>query len=104
MWPVVACRGLSASLIWFPWPACVDFTSTSPLRHLYVTSTSPLQRGHVRVELYDIRKATLIPAHETDLACIALSLDGMLLATASDRGTLVRIFDTQTGQQQQVGF
>ena len=60
-----------------------------------------LQRGHVRVELYDIRKTTLIPAHETDLACIALSLDGMLLATASDRGTLVRIFDTQTGQLQQ---
>ena len=63
-----------------------------------------LQRGHVRVELYDIRKTTLIPAHETDLACIALSLDGMRLATASDKGTLVRVFDTQTGQIQHVSW
>lgn len=56
-----------------------------------------LQRGHVRVELYDLKKTSLIPAHETALACLALNFDGTRLATASEKGTLVRVFDTATG-------
>lgn len=60
-----------------------------------------VSRGTVRVELYDIRKTTLVPAHEADLAQICLNLDGTRLATASDKGTLIRVFDTQSGQLQQ---
>jgi len=56
-----------------------------------------ISKGHVRVELYDIRKSTIIPAHESELACLALSQDGIRLATASDKGTLIRVFDTHTG-------
>jgi hypothetical protein len=43
-----------------------------------------LQKGHVRVELYDHKKTTLIEAHETALACFALNFDGTRLATASE--------------------
>ena len=57
-----------------------------------------MQKGHVRVELYDAKKTTFIIAHETSLACAALNFDGTLLATASDKGTLVRIFDTNSGE------
>ena len=56
----------------------------------------------MRVELYDVRRTKFVEAHTTALACIALSLDGKLLATASERGTLVRIFSTADGSKVQV--
>ena len=58
-----------------------------------------VNRGHVRVELYDVRKSTIITAHESDLARLQLNGDGSLVATASDKGTLLRVFDTHTGAQ-----
>ncbi len=58
-----------------------------------------LQKGHLRVELFDITRSTLIPAHESSLSCLALNLDGTRLATASERGTLVRVWDTKSGQR-----
>jgi len=43
--------------------------------------------GQVRVELFDLKKTYFIRAHESELACLALSLDGKRLATASTKGT-----------------
>lgn len=60
-----------------------------------------LQRGHVRVELYDQKITKFIEAHETSLACFALNSNGRRLATASELGTLIRIFDTETGAKLQ---
>eukprot|EP00744_Colponema_vietnamica_P004471 GILI01006669.1.p1 GENE.GILI01006669.1~~GILI01006669.1.p1 ORF type:complete len:376 (-),score=77.57 GILI01006669.1:360-1487(-) len=57
-----------------------------------------LQKGHIRVELYDLRKTTLISAHEASLACISLNFEGTRLATCSEKGTLIRVFNTQNGQ------
>mmetsp|Transcript_23658 Transcript_23658/g.39046 ORF Transcript_23658/g.39046 Transcript_23658/m.39046 type:complete len:383 (-) Transcript_23658:312-1460(-) len=58
-----------------------------------------LQKGHVRAELFDITRTTLISAHEGSLCCLSLNLDGSRLATASERGTLVRVWDTRSGQR-----
>jgi WD40 repeat protein len=57
-----------------------------------------LQKGHVRVELYDQKATKVIPAHEGALACFALNFDGTRLATASEKGTLIRIWDTASGE------
>ena len=61
-----------------------------------------LIRGHVRVELQldkTTRRSTFIPAHETDLEAMALNTEGTTLATASHKGTLIRIFETSRGQK-----
>ncbi|XP_057503571.1 autophagy-related protein 18a-like [Actinidia eriantha] len=56
-----------------------------------------LQKGQVRVEHYASKRTKFITAHDSRIACFALTHDGRLLATASSKGTLVRIFNTLDG-------
>ncbi|KAL7151222.1 hypothetical protein ABFS83_04G017000 [Erythranthe nasuta] len=56
-----------------------------------------LLKGQVRVEHYASKRTKYIMAHDSRIACFSLSQDGNLLATASSKGTLVRIYNTQDG-------
>ncbi|KAF5945968.1 hypothetical protein HYC85_016196 [Camellia sinensis] len=56
-----------------------------------------LQKGQVRVEHYASKRTKFVMAHDSRIACFALTHDGRLLATASSKGTLVRIFNTLDG-------
>lgn len=57
-----------------------------------------LARGLIRIELYDISKATLIKAHDAELAQFALNSDGSRIASASEKGTLIRIWNCHNGE------
>ncbi|KAI1184493.1 WD40 repeat-like protein [Nemania serpens] len=50
--------------------------------------------GHVQVVQLATDSVSILPAHSSTLRALQLSADGELLATASEKGTLVRIFAT----------
>ncbi|KAL4872442.1 hypothetical protein BDV12DRAFT_143367 [Aspergillus spectabilis] len=50
--------------------------------------------GQVQIVELETGNVSIIPAHSTPLRAMALSPDGEVLATASEAGTLVRIFAT----------
>ncbi|PKI62850.1 hypothetical protein CRG98_016801 [Punica granatum] len=56
-----------------------------------------LQKGQVRVEHYATKRTKFIMAHDSRIACFSLSQDGKLLATASTKGTLIRVFNAVDG-------
>jgi len=70
----------------------------SPSPQHNVLACPGLQQGHVRVELYNKSKTSLIPAHEGSLGNFALNFNGTRLATASKKGTLIRIWDPVNSQ------
>lgn len=50
--------------------------------------------GQVQIVELETGNVSIIPAHSSALRALQLSPDGELLATASDTGTLIRIFST----------
>ncbi|KAI5966501.1 UBP6 [Candida pseudojiufengensis] len=62
------------------------------------TSNAILNKGDLIV--FNLNKFTpimAISAHKNDIAAMAFSNDGSLISTASHKGTIVRVFDTNTG-------
>jgi WD repeat-containing protein 45 len=55
--------------------------------------------GAIRVTYYD--NTSTIQAHEGAIACLAMTTDGQTLASASAKGTLIRIFNATTGTKLQ---
>ena len=53
------------------------------------------------MQIVDLAKTDRTPveiiAHESAVTCLALNIQGTRLATAGERGTLIRIFDTNDG-------
>jgi len=53
------------------------------------------QKGHVQLIIFEKNHNMTIEAHQNNVSCISLNQQGTLVATASDKGTLIRIFSTE---------
>jgi WD40 repeat protein len=56
------------------------------------------KKGYIRITNYDNNTSVEKKAHDSTLSAIAISMDGKLCATASDKGTLIRVFATEDGK------
>ncbi|KAK7506215.1 hypothetical protein BaRGS_00002327, partial [Batillaria attramentaria] len=64
-----------------------------------------VNQGHIQiinlesVQPWETASPVIISAHQHDIACLAVSQCGTRVATASTKGTLIRVFDTVSRKQ-----
>lgn len=56
------------------------------------------KQGQIKSKCYEKSSEVIINAHEGAVSCIAVSPDGLLIATTSEKGTLIRIFFSEDGE------
>ena len=65
--------------------------------NISVLATPDKTKGSVKVTIYEKNHSHVINAHNSSLSYMALNFAGTLLATASDKGTIIRLFSTEDG-------
>ena len=69
-------------------------------KEMCVFASPHSKEGTIQVIHFDrANKSVLINSHLSPVTALALNQDGSLLATASQKGQIIRIFVTETGQQ-----
>ncbi|KAI1433081.1 protein-vacuolar targeting protein Atg18 [Xylaria sp. CBS 124048] len=86
----------------YPLPKPRDDSGDKRPRHAPPASLSyaPVTSGDVLI--YDtttLKVVNVVEAHRSPLSCIALNNEGTLLATASETGTIIRVFSVPKGQK-----
>ncbi|KAJ2785385.1 autophagy protein [Coemansia interrupta] len=79
----------------YPTPASVSIPSSKP-------GASPEIPATTDVMIFDANTCeaiNIIQAHKTPVSCLAVNRDGTLLATASDKGTVIRVFSLPSAQK-----
>ncbi|EEP80377.1 conserved hypothetical protein [Uncinocarpus reesii 1704] len=78
----------------YPLPQKAPPPSFSPLPHTPPTNTHiPPTSGEVLIfDAYKLEAVNVVEAHKSPLSFLAINTEGNLLATASDKGTIIRVF------------
>lgn len=64
-----------------------------------IFATLGMNLGEVCIKKYDVNHENIcFKAHSSQIHTLALNTDGTLLATSSELGTIIRIFDTKSGK------
>ncbi|KAH8406873.1 hypothetical protein KR222_009638 [Zaprionus bogoriensis] len=73
---------------------------SSSSEHCYLAYPGSVTSGEVQIfDAINLHAKTMIPAHDTPLAALAFSPSGTEIATASERGTVIRVFSSQDGSR-----
>ena len=82
-------------------PLGIIATSNGDINNKLIVAFPYESQGHVFLGeiTQKCEKLSIVQAHDSKIACISINKDGTLLATASDKGTLIRIFTTNDGQK-----
>lgn len=74
--------------------------NNSALNNIQSVSNAPNRIGDAIIfDLTTLQPLAVIEAHKSALSAMCISSDGSLLATASDKGTIVRVFNVKTGSK-----
>ncbi|XP_046807544.1 WD repeat domain phosphoinositide-interacting protein 2 isoform X2 [Lucilia cuprina] len=66
--------------------------------HCYLAYPGSVTAGEVQIfDAINLHAKTMIPAHDSPLAALAFSPSGTEIATASERGTVIRVFSSLDG-------
>ncbi|GAB1214529.1 autophagy protein [Aspergillus terreus] len=85
----------------YPLPQKAPPSSFNPPSHAPPGSThvSPTTGEVLIFDALKLEAINVIEAHRSPLACITLNSDGTLIATASDKGTIIRVFSVPDGHK-----
>ncbi|KAI3341691.1 protein-vacuolar targeting protein Atg18 [Ustulina deusta] len=86
----------------YPLPKPRDDSGEKRPRHAPPASLSyaPVTSGDVLIyDTLTLKVVNVVEAHRSPLSCISLNNDGTLLATASETGTIIRVFSVPKGQK-----
>ncbi|TPX32293.1 hypothetical protein SmJEL517_g04580 [Synchytrium microbalum] len=65
----------------------------------YPPNTSGAAGDLLIYDAINLQAVNIIQAHKSPLSCIAFNYDGTMVATSSDKGTVIRVFSIPTGQK-----
>lgn len=73
----------------------------SPLlsNNAYSTPSSSSPGDVLLFDALSLSVTNIVQAHKTPLACVSLNSTGSMLATASDKGTVIRVFSVPNGDK-----
>ncbi|OOF97447.1 hypothetical protein ASPCADRAFT_206277 [Aspergillus carbonarius ITEM 5010] len=85
----------------YPLPQKAPPSSFTPPAHAPpgATHVSPTSGEVLIFDTLKLEAINVIEAHRSPLACITLNNDGTLIATASDKGTIIRVFSVPDGHK-----